>query len=160
MSYVLTDEFYEIYDHDIIPNGTKFKIMNVTDKQFDILSLDKKHFLSVDKRFVKEIDKNESGTKHDSGKPRISLIPKEALFETANAFGFGAEKYGTHNFKGGIKMSRLLDAALRHIVKYADGEDMDDENPNTTHLGHAMAALSMAIYMHFNKPELDDRFKK
>lgn len=101
-----------------------------------------------------------TGTKHDDKKPRISLIPTDALNEMAMAFNFGANKYGDHNYRKGIKISRLLDAAYRHINAFKEGEDFDNENINTTHLGHAMASLAMATFMYFNKPELDDRWKE
>jgi len=99
-----------------------------------------------------------SGTKHDTGKPRISLIPSDALNETAKAFGFGASKYGDHNFRSGIAISRLLDAAYRHITAFKEGEDLDPESGNT-HLGHALASLSMATFMYFRRPDFDDRWK-
>lgn len=99
------------------------------------------------------------GTKLDNGKPRISLIPIEALTECGIAFTYGAKKYDDDNFKKGIKYRRLLDAAFRHMMAIADGEDIDLESGNS-HIGHALASLAMLSYMMKNKPEFDDRFKK
>lgn len=101
---------------------------------------------------------SEVGNKNDSGKPRISLIPKEALWGMANAFTYGANKYAAHNFKNGIDYSRLADAAMRHLSAYMDGENIDDESGNC-HLDHALASLAMLKFMSVNRKENDDRYK-
>lgn len=99
------------------------------------------------------------GIKHDNGKPRISLIPREALEGAAKALTFGANKYNAHNFKKGIEYSRLVDAVMRHLIAWVDGEDNDLES-GLSHLDHALASLSMLKYMEVNKTEMDDRYKK
>lgn len=91
-------------------------------------------------------------------KPRLSLIPKSALWELGGALTYGEDHYGTHNWRQGIKVSYLLDAAIRHIFQFSEGEDIDGPSQNN-HLGNAMANLAMAIEMVKNKPEFDDRFK-
>jgi hypothetical protein len=99
------------------------------------------------------------GIKHDNGKPRISLIPREALEGAAKALTFGANKYNAHNFKKGIEYSRLVDAVMRHLIAWVDGEDNDLES-GLSHLDRALASLSMLKYMEVNKTEMDDRYKK
>ncbi len=95
--------------------------------------------------------------KYDSGKPPLSIIPREALEHEARAFGYGANKYGKNNFKlGGIEHSRLIDAALRHIYAYAAKEDNDIES-GLNHLGHARANLAMLLYNIENGKGTDDR---
>jgi rubredoxin len=110
------------------------------------------------KEVLSSVKEESKGTKYDSGKPPLSIIPREALEGCANAFGFGAKKYGRNNFKSGIEMNRLLDAVMRHLVAYASGESKDSES-DLSHLDHALAALSMAKYMEINRPDLDDRYK-
>jgi hypothetical protein len=100
----------------------------------------------------------ENGNKFDSGKPPISLIPGAAIMQTATVLGYGAKKYDAHNFKGGIKYSRLLDAALRHIIAWSEGQDLDEESKHS-HLAHASATIAMLIWMAENRPDLDDRYK-
>lgn len=98
------------------------------------------------------------GKKFDQGKPSVTLIPSEAILGTANALTYGAKKYGRHNYREGIAFSRLVDAAMRHLLAFIDGEDVDVESGNP-HVDHAMASLAMLAYMIKNKPELDDRYK-
>lgn len=92
-------------------------------------------------------------------KPRLSLIPKEILWEMGKAFGHGEFKYGTNNYKLGIPITYSLDGAMRHIQQFLDGENFDSET-KVHHLGAAATNLAMAVWMYYNKPELDDRFKK
>lgn len=99
------------------------------------------------------------GKKNDQEKPDLSLIPKDALFEMAKAFTYGANKYGRHNYREGIEISRLLAASMRHITQFNEGEDFDEES-KALHLGNSMAGLAMAIYMYYNKKEMDNRYKK
>lgn len=102
---------------------------------------------------------DEGSSKDDSGKPPISLIPREALEECAHALAYGAEKYSRHGFRAGLRYSRLADAALRHIIKFMDGQDIDDES-GKSHLGHALASLAMLAYMSSKRPDMDDRHGK
>lgn len=94
----------------------------------------------------------------DPQKPRLSLIPKKALWALGKALTYGETHYGAHNWRDGIKLSYLLDAALRHINEFNDGDDIDEKSGNH-HLGNAMANLAMAIETYYNKPEFDDRYK-
>lgn len=109
-------------------------------------------------RFVNTL-KDEKGSKFDANKPPLALIPKEFLDEVAQAFGYGAGKYGKYNFTKGIETTRLLDAAMRHLTAFAWGEDNDPESKRS-HLGHAGACIAMCLFMLKNHPGLDDRFKK
>jgi len=107
---------------------------------------------------VTESAKSVTGLKFDGNKPKISLIPTEAITEMAIAFTYGANKYAADNFKNGVAYRRLLDAALRHILAISNNEDEDSESGNT-HIGHALASLAMLAYMMKNRPEFDDRYK-
>ena len=99
------------------------------------------------------------GIKHDSNKPRLSLVPKEAFWGMAQALTFGANKYAADNFKEGIEYRRLADAVLRHLTAWVDGENNDPES-GLSHLDHALASLAMLKYMEINRPDMDDRYKK
>ena len=102
----------------------------------------------------------QGGKKYDNGKPRISLIPREAIEGAAMALTYGAKKYEEdHNYKKGLLFSRLVDASMRHIIAWADGENLDPES-GLSHLDHALASLAMLKFMEQNRPEMDDRYKK
>lgn len=92
-------------------------------------------------------------------KPPISLIPREALIEEAKAFQFGSTKHGRYAFREGVKYSRLIDAALRHILALADGENIDEES-GCNHAANARANLGMLLFMMEHRKDMDDRWKK
>ncbi len=99
------------------------------------------------------------GTKHDSGKPRMSLLDPLFLTTVAQVLTFGVKKYEAHNWRGGLEVSRLMDAAMRHLNAFNDGEDLDPES-GISHLGHAACNLMFALRMLKDRPDLDDRYKK
>lgn len=86
----------------------------------------------------------------------MSLIERCFIEGIAKVLTFGAKKYAARNYRNGAVVSRYLDAALRHIVAFSDGENNDQES-GENHLHHAACCLMMADWMHRNKPELDDR---
>lgn len=97
-----------------------------------------------------------SGRKDDSGKPPISLISRRAIEEEAKVMAFGREKYDAWNWSKGIAWSRVLDAVLRHVHAYCDGETFDPET-GLSHAAHARAGLGFILDYEKEHPELDDR---
>lgn len=102
-------------------------------------------------------DWTEAGVKFDAGKPPMSLLDRYALEQTALVLAFGASKYQPHNWRGGIKHRRLIDAALRHLLAISDGEDTDPES-GLPHAAHAMCCLQFLLWMQKHRPDLDDRY--
>ena len=108
---------------------------------------------------LENVSSNSEGVKYDGGKPKLSLLPLQGVLEVAKVGAMGAKKYGDHNFRGGMALTRFLDAALRHQLAYLDGIDKDEES-GLTHLAHAAWNLLAAIEQQMRKPELDDRHYK
>ncbi len=100
----------------------------------------------------------EGGTKHDDGKSRMDLYPRQALLEIGDVLAFGAAKYEQHNWRKGIQYSRLVAAALRHLTAWNEGEDKDPES-GLSHLAHAGCCIAFLIEMQASRPDLDDRYK-
>ncbi len=102
--------------------------------------------------------KNESGgTKHDSNKPRMELLPQEALEEIAKVLTFGAKKYDDNNWRKGFDYSRLIGASLRHIAAFQQNENTDPES-GESHLAHAACCLLFLITHEKLKLGKDDRW--
>src|SRR6185503_11751438 len=60
-------------------------------------------------------------------KPGISNVPMFPLMELAVAMGEGAVKYGRHNYRAiGVRASVYVDAIMRHLVSFWEGEDIDE----------------------------------
>jgi hypothetical protein len=105
---------------------------------------------------VQQTAATQTGIKYDTGKPDMTDIPLEAMWEMGRAFTYGQKKYGKNNYRNGMKVSRQLAAAVRHIYQHLSGETIDPES-GVTHLGHALASIAMACYTIKNCVGMDDR---
>lgn len=99
------------------------------------------------------------GLKYDDKKEPLALLSRTWLLGVAAVMGFGAKKYAEHNWRSGHKRSRLISAALRHILAYNEGEDLDPES-GLNHLDHASCCLQFAREGHETHPGMDDRWRK
>lgn len=98
------------------------------------------------------------GIKYDGGKPRVDLIPGCSLTDAGIVFAYGAAKYAPDNWRKGYAWSRIIGAALRHILAFKEGEDNDPES-GLTHIGHALCCLMILSGLQRLHPDKDDRPK-
>tara|TARA_R110000751_G_scaffold99773_3_gene193332 strand:+ start:123 stop:644 length:522 start_codon:yes stop_codon:yes gene_type:complete len=93
----------------------------------------------------------------DKGKPPLAKIPLALLNEVADVMEYGHAKYGDYNnFKKGMEISRNLSCALRHIYKFQNGEDLDQESTKS-HLAHAATRLAFVLQNLKDGTAIDDR---
>lgn len=81
---------------------------------------------------------------HGAAKPAIGLIPPAALIYMAKAMQHGADKYGSFNWREkAVRSTIYIDAAMRHLLRYLDGEDIDTDSgvPHIAHVAACMAVL-------------------
>ena len=95
------------------------------------------------------------GVKFDDDKTRVDLLDPEWLEGVGRILAFGAKKYAANNWRKGIKQSRLLGAALRHIFAFARGEKNDPES-GESHLLHASCCLMFMFITDKYSPEQND----
>lgn len=96
-------------------------------------------------------------TKYGKAKPALGLIPGPALVHIADAFGDGAAKYGPANWRvDPVSASTYINAALRHIYSWFDGEGLADDS-KVHHLGHAAACLAIVLDAEAQGTLVDDR---
>lgn len=96
--------------------------------------------------------------KKDDKKVRLELLSATWLVGVGRVLTFGARKYAAHNWRQGLHQSRVLGAALRHVVAFLGGEDRDADT-GLSHLYHASCELMFAAELLETHPELDDRWK-
>lgn len=76
-------------------------------------------------------------------KAPLSVVPMNVVAELGVAMMEGALKYGRHNYRGvGVRSSVYFDAAMRHLIAYWEGEDIDPDS-GLSHITKAMASLSV-----------------
>lgn len=105
-----------------------------------------------------------AGVKFDAGKPQWSLLPMDAVEEIVKVLDYGANKYAAHNWAKGMRWTRCIDAAFRHLSVWADskrGESNSiDHDTGLSHLAHAACNLLFLIAYEKRKMiEFDDRYE-
>lgn len=98
------------------------------------------------------------GTKHDGDKLDITLVSNLLIEEISRVREFGQKKYSRENWRLGFKYNRSLAAALRHILAFKEGEDLDPES-GLSHIAHAVCCLEHLMNDIKNHPNNDDRYK-
>lgn len=86
----------------------------------------------------------------EEGKGRCDLLPACALLRLAKHYEAGAQKYDDRNWEKGIPISVMIDSAMRHLLKYMDGQDDED------HLTAVAWNILGAMWMEEKKPDLQD----
>ena len=96
--------------------------------------------------------------KLDAGKPPLGLLSTTALTKIAEVMAIGAEKYAAHRWRSGMEWQRLLNAALRHLLAYNDGQDTDEET-GLSHLAHLGCCVIFLLEYEETHREFDNRYR-
>lgn len=108
----------------------------------------------------RKLTQNESdqSVKADAGKPHVSLVPSEIIYNIARIREYGNSKYpegGKDNWKR-VDAERYRDAAYRHLLAYIDdphGVDAESGLPHLWHLACNVAFLCELEKGAFGKEE-------
>lgn len=98
------------------------------------------------------------GKRLNSGKAPLDLVPTSMLYAVARVMEYGAMKYEKDNWRRGMKWSVPYACAMRHLLKWFEGEEFDDES-GQSHLSHVLCNIAMLVEYAETCPELDDRYK-
>ena len=91
---------------------------------------------SFDKGNTPFLNKIEQEAKADAGKPRLSLVPTQIIYDIARVREYGDQKYGsTDNWKT-VEAQRYVDAMFRHLLAFVADPDGRDEESGLPHLWH------------------------
>lgn len=105
---------------------------------------------------IHKADAPDEGSHFDSNKVRLDLVPEEFVWGAGRGLTYGAFKYGENNFKKGIKWSKLIGSAKRHLGRFCGREEIDAES-GLLHIDLLLSSLAMLRWMVANRPDLDDR---
>jgi hypothetical protein len=101
-------------------------------------------------------DLSKAGVKFDHGKARLDLVPPEIVTAIAEILAVGARKYAARNWEQGMEWSRPYAAALRHLLAWWGGEDLDPDT-GKSHLWHASCNLAFLVAYEARAAGTDDR---
>lgn len=100
--------------------------------------LDKALEEAKSKTIIEELskEKTDQAVKADNGKPQLTLVPRQILFDIARVREYGTEKYGDPDNWKQVEIQRYRDAAFRHFMAYLDDPQGNDEESGLPHLAH------------------------
>jgi hypothetical protein len=87
----------------------------------------------------------------------MHVVPTKPLMALGLAMMEGGRKYGAHNYREmGVRFSTYYDAAMRHLMSWWEGEDIDPES-GVFHVVKAMACLTVLMDSIYMNNYTDDR---
>lgn len=87
---------------------------------------------------------NDQTAKADSGKPKLTLVPRAIIYAIARIREYGVNKYphgGVDNWRK-VSVERYRDAAFRHFLAYLDDPHGTDTESGLPHLWHCCCNLA------------------
>lgn len=76
--------------------------------------------------------------KRDEGKPKVSLVPMECIYDIAKIREYGISKYGDSESWRNVEPERYIDALGRHVLAFLNDPYGVDSESGLPHLWHAM----------------------
>lgn len=109
---------------------------------------------------MNEDEEKEKATRHNSGKPKVSLVleAREAIEGIAKVMEHGAKNHGRKNWRAGdgLPMTEVLDSLTRHTLAVLSGEDIDEES-GLPHVDLIATNGLMLSQLAKTNPNSDDR---
>ena len=92
-------------------------------------------------------------------KASLTYVSLPVLMETAIGMAEGGFKYGGHNYRAiGVRASVYVDATIRHVFQFWEGEDFDSESgAKLSHITKAIASLTVLRDSMIQGNWVDDR---
>lgn len=101
----------------------------------------------VENYLAERIEKDLLSAKDDAGKRKLTLVPRQILWDIAAVREYGTEKYGDPENWRNVEPQRYRDAAFRHFLKYLDDPSGVDEESGLPHLWHLACNIAFLCEM-------------
>lgn len=88
-----------------------------------------------------------SEAKFDSGKPKLTLVPRQIIFDIARVREYGVQKYKDPDNWKKVEIERYRDAAFRHFMAYLDDPYGVDDESGLPHLSHLACNIAFLCEM-------------
>ena len=96
--------------------------------------------------------------KKDAGKPQLTLVPTQILYDIARVREFGVAKYKRRDSWKEVEIQRYRDASFRHFLAYLNDPQGVDEESGLTHLSHL--ACNIAFLCELEKAESEKQLRE
>lgn len=94
--------------------------------------------------------------KADAGKPKLTLVPQQIIWDIAQIREYGNKKYGDPNNWKKVEIERYRDAAYRHFLLYLEDPDSVDEESGLKHLWHLACNIAFLCEMEAKRSIKDE----
>ena len=88
---------------------------------------------------------NNQSAKADSGKPILSYVPKEIIYEIEKVRSFGVKKYKEPDNWKKVELERYHEALLRHTLAIWDDVGAKDSESGLLHLSHMATNIAFIL---------------
>lgn len=92
-------------------------------------------------------DVKRQNAKADSGKPTLSLVPKEIIYEIEKVRSYGVKKYKHPDNWKQVEIERYHEALLRHTMAVWNDIGARDEESGLLHLSHIACNVAFLLEM-------------
>ena len=92
--------------------------------------------------------------KRDAGKPRLSLVPPQIIFDIAQVREYGNRKYGSADNWKEVELQRYIDVLYRHMLAFVEDNRSRDAESGIEHYKHM--ACNMAFICQLMKQTLEE----
>ena len=90
---------------------------------------------------------NDQTIKADAGKPRLTLVPQQIIYDIAKVREYGLAKYGDSESWRQVDIERYRDAAYRHWLAYLARPKATDDESQLRHLHHLACNIAFLCEM-------------
>ena len=88
-------------------------------------------------------DTRNQSVKADRGKPSLTKVPRQIVWDIAKVRDYGFAKYGEQADRWDtIEIGRWRDAAFRHWLAYLDDPEGFDEESGLPHIAHVACNIA------------------
>lgn len=85
--------------------------------------------------------------KQDAGKPRLSLVPSQIIWDIAQVREYGNVKYHDPDNWRTVELERYIDALYRHFLRFLDDPHSIDEESGLEHYKHMACTMAFICAM-------------
>lgn len=105
-------------------------------------------------------DKNDQSAKADNGKPKLTLVPRQIIYDICEVREYGNKKYHDPDNWRNVEIERYRDALFRHFMAYLDDPDGVDEESGIPHYKHMACNMAFICEMEKKRRYLKNRMEK
>lgn len=93
---------------------------------------------------------NNQDAKADAGKPDLTLVPRQIIWDVAEVREYGNRKYHSPDNWKQVDVNRYRAAAFRHFLAYLDNPHGKDAESGIEHYKHLACNLAFICEMEKN----------